>query len=414
MKLTQKRQRRIGVFGHFAGYNFGNDSTLQAILYHIQRYLPNAQITCICTNPVAATQLYNVHAVPLNGVCVKPLWLRATPFARLLRRIIIGVPSELYKWFEAVKVLWGMEMLIISGTGLLTDAYGIFDWGPYNLFKWSLTAKLCGCRLLFLSVGAGPLYRVQGRRLVKAALALADFRSYRDDATKEYLKAIGLRTTADKVRPDLVFSLPESILPKHDAPKGRRLLVGLGLMLYNGELNINACGKQIYSAYLETLAVFVRWLLDHEYDVKLLIGDISDRLVICEFTELLKKRLVTYDAGRIIEEPVVSVENLLSQLMTTDVVVATRFHNTLLALMLNKPVISISFHQKCTSLMSEMGLSQYCQDIEHLDSDRLIEQFCNLGRHAGSLRPLIRQKAERCRRALDDQYNLIFQDLGPR
>jgi len=121
-----------------------------------------------------------------------------------------------------------------------------------------------------------------------------------------------------------------------------------------------------------------------------------------------------YEEGRIIDEPVASVGHLLSQIAATDIVVATRFHNVLLALLLNKPVISISFHHKCASLMSGMGLSEYSQDINDLKADRLIEQFCHLEKNAGSLRPMIRQKAEGCRKALDDQYNLIFQALGPR
>ena len=49
------------------------------------------------------------------------------------------------------------DMLIIPGTGLLTDAYGLSAWGPYNVFKWSLVAKFRGCKVLFVSVGVGPL-----------------------------------------------------------------------------------------------------------------------------------------------------------------------------------------------------------------------------------------------------------------
>jgi polysaccharide pyruvyl transferase WcaK-like protein len=71
-------------------------------------------------------------------------------------------------------------MLVVPGTGLLTDAYGLLSWGPYNMFKWSLAAKLRCCKLVFVSVGAGPIYSALGRWLVKSALSLADFRSYRD------------------------------------------------------------------------------------------------------------------------------------------------------------------------------------------------------------------------------------------
>ena len=113
-------------------------------------------------------------------------------------------------------------MLIIPGTGLLTDAYGLSGWGPYNLFKWSLIAKLRGCEVLFVSVGAGPIYSTLGRYFVKSALSMADFRSYRDDASMAYLKRIGFRTNGDRVYPDLVFSLPEITIPRDGEKTSRQ------------------------------------------------------------------------------------------------------------------------------------------------------------------------------------------------
>ncbi len=89
---------------------------------------------------------------------------------------------------------------------------------------------------------------------------------------------------------------------------------------------------------------------------------------------------------RVIHEPASSIEQLLSQIAETDMVVATRFHNVLLALVFTKPVIAISFHHKCASLMEEMGLSDYCQDINHINAKRLIEQFQELEKNAESLK----------------------------
>ena len=133
--------------------------------------------------------------------------------------------------------------------------------------------------------------------------------------------------------------------------------------------------------------------------------------MIAEFRCLLKARLGAYDEHRIVDNPVSTVDGLLSELAATDVVVATRFHNILMALLLNKPVISISFHHKCASLMGEMGLAEYCQDIDRLNSDKLIEQFCELEKNAEKLKPLIKQKTEQYRRTLDAQYDFIFRGI---
>src|SRR5208282_487153 len=400
------RARTFICFGHFGLGNFGNEITFQAFLDNLRRLLPSAKISCICTGPVATATAHNIIALPISRTVIRA-WTPNNRAAKALRSVLIGLPNELYRWFEALITLKRTDVLIIPGTGLLTDAYGLRSWGPYNLFKWSLIAKMRGCKLLFVSVGAGPLHSRLGRLLVKSALALADCRSYRDNETKEYLSSIGVQVASDKVYPDLAFSLAKELLPTYAIPRRRRPVVGLGLMLYHGKLSSDKPGGSTYKAYLEQLVVFTKWLLARDYDIRLLIGDLSDTSVTAEFKALLKGHLEVYDEDRIIDEPILSVESLLAQLAETDAVVATRFHNILLALALNKPVISISFHQKCTSLMKSMGLQEYCQDIRQLNAGKLIEQFCQLEKDAGILKHMIREKVADCRTALDEQYRLI-------
>ena len=411
MPNTKRNRRKISLFGHFGAGNFGNESTLQAMLCHIRHLAPDTEITCICSAPEIVAADYNIAAVPIGGIEVKR-WKLRNPLARFARKLLIGIPSELYRWLKGFISLRNSDMLIVVGTGLLTDAFGIRGWGPYSTFKWSVIAKLCGCQLIFVSVGAGPLERRTGRLLVKSALSLANFRSYRDVATLEYVKGIGFGFSGDRVYPDLAFSLPVAP-PNCNAAKGRRAVVGLGLMSYAGMYGIKKTTSAHYAAYLETLVVFVKWLLEREYDIRLLISDLMDTPVSREFNSLLRARSVTHEEERIIAEPVATTEDLLSQLAATDFVVATRFHNVLLALFLNKPSIAISFHHKCSSLMKQMEMSDYCQDINHLNADKLIEQFYNLENNAERLRRLIRHKTEEFRRALDEQYNCIFKEMLP-
>jgi polysaccharide pyruvyl transferase WcaK-like protein len=403
-------QRKICFYGHFGSPNFGNEITLQAMLYHVRRLLPEVELACICTGPEALAATQKIETVPVGRTFVKPGKLR-TRLARLLRRVFIGAPSEVCRWFETFKTLKAADALIIPGTGLLTDAFGLMAFGSYHLFKWSLIAKICRCKVLFVSVGAGPVCSAMGKYFVKSALSLADFRSYRDNASLEYLKGIGFPTNSDRIYPDLVFSLPEAILPREGEGSSKRSIVGLGLMLHAAMYCTAGPGSAVYSAYLKSLVAFVRWLLARDYDIRLLIGEVSDREASEEFKSLLKTSLGTYDEGRIIDQPALSVEQLLLQIAATDIVVATRFHNILLALLLNKPVIAISFHHKCASLMEQMGMAEYCHDINHMNADRLIEQFQDVERNADKLKPLIRQKVERSRKALDEQYSLIFKGV---
>jgi polysaccharide pyruvyl transferase WcaK-like protein len=409
MQHLEKRRKRIAFFGHFDSSNFGNESTLQAILYHLRCFHPDAEVTCISTGHEATVATHQIEAIPVAETFAK--WRFRNPFLRAMRRICIGIPRELYSWPKDLMRLMRIDMLIIPGTGLLTDAYGLLGFGPYNMFKWSLIAKICRCKLLFVSVGAGPIYGILGRCFVRSSLSLADFRSYRDKSTVRYLEGIGFRSDNDRVYPDLAFSLPEAAIPNRDTKKSRRCVVGLGLMEYGGMYSVLKPSSENYLAYLENLVTVVNWLLAHEYDVRLLCGDLGDMHAKQQFSELLRERLSVRDEGRIVDEPVFTVESLLSQIVATDIVVATRFHNVLLALLCNKPVISISFHHKCASLMNAMELSGYCLDINELKADRVIEKICDLEANADKLKRLIRQKVTEFRKALDEQYSVIFNDM---
>jgi polysaccharide pyruvyl transferase WcaK-like protein len=161
------------------------------------------------------------------------------------------------------------------------------------------------------------------------------------------------------------------------------------------------------------MARFIGWLVEHNRTVRVLTGDVVyDSRVRRDLRNLLEQSGLTYEKCNIIDEPPGSFEELLSQLATTKVVVASRFHNLLLALMLGKPALAISFHEKDDSLMTALGLQDFRQDIANLDVSTLIEQFVTLEENADRLRQEIRLKTKDYREELDKQYSCIFEQIG--
>jgi polysaccharide pyruvyl transferase WcaK-like protein len=402
------KRTTISFFGNFGTQNLGNEYTLQAIIHNVRKHLPEAKLNCICTDPEDASARHKVPAFLISYRYDKGYRSRVrrdTPLIRWLRRFLIRLPLELIEWLKAFRTLKGTRMLVMTGTGMLGDfGIGPFDL-HYEILKWSLLAKLRRAKLLFVSVGAGPIAHPLSRRIVKLAISLADYRSYRDSFSKEYLASIGFDTKDDFVYPDLAFSLR----PRPPAT-GRRnsRVVGLGLMDYYGKGSTPEYDETTYQNYLDGVTSFAAWLLDRKYTVRLLIGDVSyDKRVTGDVIKRLKER----DGGQIIDEPVSSVEQLIAQLAATDIVVATRFHNILLALMLNKPVVALSYHEKIASLMAGVGLAEYCQRTDQLDVARLKEQFDKLEQNAGTIKPALEQKIGEYGRALEQQYVHIFNHL---
>jgi polysaccharide pyruvyl transferase WcaK-like protein len=412
-------RRTITLFGNFGTQNLGNEYTLQAILENLRRIVPDAQINCICPDPQDATARHGIPAFLLSYRYAKEFSSRPARrggILKWLRRALIRLPLELVQWLKAFKALKGTGLLVMTGTGMLGDfGIGPFDL-HYEILKWSVLAKLRGSKLLFVSVGAGPIADPLSRWIVKRALALADYRSYRDAFSKEYLFRIGFDTRRDFVYPDLAFSLKPRIPDGLDGrPHGR--VVGVGLMDYYGTRSSPARGEEVYRRYVEKTAAFVGWLLDRGYTVQMLIGDVAyDTRVQSDVRRMLGERARS-GRDRLVETKVTSVEELLAHLAKTDMVVATRFHNIVLALMLDKPVVALSYHEKIASLMSGLGLSEFCQEVDALDLDSLVERFTRLEQDAGAARSLVRRKAVEYRKALDEQYariSSLFESHQPR
>jgi polysaccharide pyruvyl transferase WcaK-like protein len=408
MRRGQK-PKKIAVLGLFGQQNIGNECTLAAFLASCRNYLGDAKIKCICTDPADTTTQHKVPAIALFPN-KRQVWPQVkNPVLRWARKLFVYLPREMRHWLAAFRSLKDTEVLAIPGTGLLTDAYQNSFGTPYTVFKWSMVARLRGCKTLFVSVGAGPMDRPLTRWFIRTALSTATFRSYRDNSTKDCVLGIGLLAKDDPIYPDLVFNMPVPQMLYRGNSKGPRRRIAIGIMSYGGKPSADKHDFPLDVKYLEKVVTFLEWLIANEYDVRILFSDSRyDPPALDYMRTLLTARLSCEGRRRVIDQPVSSSQDLLSELAATDAVVATRFHNVLLALMLEKPVISISFHQKCSSLMSQMGLSKYCQEIQDLNVEKLILQFRDLENNSQALRDQIGQRTKEFRAALDEQDAAIF------
>jgi polysaccharide pyruvyl transferase WcaK-like protein len=104
-----------------------------------------------------------------------------------------------------------------------------------------------------------------------------------------------------------------------------------------------------------------------------------------------------------------SIGDLSTEIAQTDVVVATRYHNVVCALMLGRPVISLGYAQKNDFLLSDMGLQAYCQHVETFTVAKLIQQFEALSAELEAASARIQAVNLRFRQQLDEQYAGILQ-----
>jgi len=398
---------RISFYGNFGAGNLGNEATLQAVIEQILRRWPDGQLLCFCTNPEDVRTRHNIAAFPAGAVNQSAAErsgssARRGNLTRFFRIAFQRIPLELVHWIKCLHALSRTDMLIVAGTGIVADYLtGPLGW-PYDIFKLSTLAALCRVKLAFLSIGVGPINHPLSRWLLKRSLALAYHRSYRDEASKHCLQEIGFNTDRDCVCPDVVFGLSRGGVVS-GVKDGQRRIVGLGIKDYG------SAEPEAFREYLHTMAAFVSSLQGQGYAVRLLIGDIQyDTSVIEEFVGVLKSRNIPSDAPLLIAEPALTVEELLRQVGGTETVISARYHNIVLALIQNKPVIALSDHAKLDSLVTDFGLAQYLLPLRNLSSDVLIDRFKQLENDAERLRPHLKAELGKYRHALDALYETLL------
>jgi polysaccharide pyruvyl transferase WcaK-like protein len=409
------RRSKIAFFGIFGIQNLGNECTLQAILYNARKRLAGKEICAISYDP---TDTYRRHEVTAFAVTYQNFagvvrrggfWGHIAKLLRICRRI----PGELKDWFKAIKTLRGTDMVVMTGTGMLTDYMTTASGFPYDVFRWTTAARIAGCKVRFVGVGVGPIYGWLSRWLIRTALSLADYRSFRDQNSKDRIRKNGFEMPADPVFPDLAFSLPESLFSRPINRERQVRQVGLGVMDHR-DIHLWSADEHRahYSAYLDKMCDFVAWLVDHKYAVRILQGDARhDASTRFELKARLEKRGIHYGQAGIIDDGSATVEDLIAQIAEVDFVVSPRFHNLVLGLMLNIPVISISYDPKNDCLLEGVGLGEYSQPLPELDLNRLIEQFTELEARGDEVKPVIQKKAREYRRLLEVQYDLIFDEF---
>jgi polysaccharide pyruvyl transferase WcaK-like protein len=411
---TRPGNPRITLFGNFGTLNIGNECTLQAILYNIRRYLPASDVNCVCSIPADVRVRHGLPAFPMSRRSSEMATggsrrSGAGAIGRAWRWLFRRIPEEGRELARIRRILKGRDMLIMTGTGMLADG-GEGPFGlPYEIFKWSLMARLGRVRLLFVSVGVERISRRLTRWFVKSSLRRADYVGFRDRQSQAYMNDMGYRR-ASVVYPDLAFSLPDPPSGAASGPASDRPVVGMGLYDYCGRgEGSGQDARRNYQAYLAKLADFVVWLVNGSYPVRILIGDVSyDTAVRADLRSLLESRGLAYDDNGIVDEPVSSVPGLLDQIRSTDIVVASRFHNVILSLLLGKPVVSIAYNVKNDAVMASVGLEEFCLRIEDFDVGPLIEKFRTLESRRSELPGLVRSRTLALRAALDEQYRRIL------
>jgi polysaccharide pyruvyl transferase WcaK-like protein len=316
-----------------------------------------------------------------------------------------AILSELAFLIQSFSVIRPFDILVISGGGQLLDSWGgAWDF-PYTILKWVSLAKLTGTKCYFVNVGAGPLRFSLSRFFVRQALRLADYVSFRDEKSKALVKELGWDGRSD-VYPDCVYGL--DVPPTNPIRSGNEPIVGLSPMAYCDPRRYWMRDQSVYDGFTHKIALFGSWL-SNNYRVTLFSTDIwFDAATLEEVGAAMLRDTDTNDTRLLEHEPINVLETLLSQMSSMDFILTCRFHGVVFAHLMNVPVIALSHHPKVSTLMADMGLSEYCLDIDTFDLELLKTTFTRLAANKEDIKSRMAEKAGFYRSELNRQFDQLF------
>ena len=405
--------------------NLGDAAVQEAFITSIRRRLPNVELVAFSLNPEDTALRHGLQSHPIiwsyprgaqsnSGRASAP---RQSKLKVLLKRwrAVYAIAKPIHDIFQECRhvirsfgLIKPLDLLIVSGGGQLSELWR-GPWShPYNIFKFSVLARLAKTPVLIVGVGAGPLEHPLSRFFVRWSVRLARYTSLRDHESQILLRKSGVRTKTE-VFPDPAYALPIADYIGQAGIRSTHPKIGINPIGFSDPRVWAREDIQMYQRYLTELEHFCRGVLARGYDIEIFTAEISvDRYAIQELQERLANSGGCGDGGTVACITRLDLKGLLTQMSTFDFVITSKFHGVIFSHLLGKPVVALSYHRKIDDLMRKVGHEDYCLPISGFTAESLKAQLELLIRNQETLRTLFDQTARESDEAVKSQFDRLF------
>lgn len=334
----------IGIVGNYGNDNQGDEAILEGMIVQFEQAydLDRSEIIVFSNNPSQTREKFGVQSEALyRKEKNSPLSLFAT-----IR--------------EKIATIRKLDILVIGGGGILMDLYrnGLVLFGVYG---WM--AKRTRTPFVIYGAGAGPINTWFGKRVLRSLVKGAELVTVRDENSKALLASIGVKKPIHVIT-DPAFYVPA---PASTPETGTQIHIGVTAVPYYDPDYWPTEDKRKNQNYIEGMARNLDQLLAS--DSRLRIHFIStkyphDAAVTKEIQALMhrKQQCSLYDEN-------MDQEALLKMIQKQDFLIGTRLHSLILALVVRKPIIGVSYHRKVSDFMHDIGCKDTLIPIETLHQD---------------------------------------------
>jgi len=375
---ASQRAPSIGVLYPSGWGNLGDEAILQVTFAALRNRWPRASLRAFTLHPARTAANHGIPAEPLTGVkrhlFGAPLGegprivqigrglarrTRTVPIlgrlTALMSEALATVVFETISVGRAWKWLRTADLVVASGGGQLDAVWG-GPWGqPYALARWAWLARRAGVPFVFQSVGYGQTASWLSRQFLRYAVSSAAYCSVRDAGSRVMTQKLGVQREFPLV-PDLAFGLtPDSPLP----PRRPGLDVGISPMVYLRPGSWPIEDKEGYQRLVNLWADLVSTIVARGDRVQLFVSNPGDMQAVNDIAE----RLTPATRGSCTTVCPENPNALLEFYRGVDVVISSRLHGVLLAIVSARPVLALSHERKVRAAMNDAGMHDFCLDL---------------------------------------------------
>jgi polysaccharide pyruvyl transferase WcaK-like protein len=290
-----------------------------------------------------------------------------------------------------------LDMLLVSGSGQVDDYWG-GPWAqPFRLMAWSMAARSQGKPVAVFGVGVDELSTRLGAWFSVRALNCAQLCVLRDTGSRDAIRDMGFSGQMD-VCADPAFSIvavPSEIDKSPATPYA--VISPISRRAWPG------AEDEAYSAYLTALAAAADFLQNQSVQVRFVCSQTSmdPRIV-----DRIKQRMQG-DPLAAIAVGVKTFEEYLTAVQGARVVIGSRLHALILALVAGTPVIAVSGVRKVHQLFADLDLSDHAFDIRSLHIAPLLGRIETVIRDHVAMKEHVRNKTREFRPQLDTHFDKL-------
>ncbi|CAI8719436.1 polysaccharide pyruvyl transferase family protein [Methylocaldum szegediense] len=366
--------------------NKGDCAIVMAILELVQRHWPSATLSLVSSlptgsEPASTAYRHILQRFPNVKIAFSPvvpyrrvkwggkamgmfLWIIRQPFSLL--RLILGYSD----WNDDAYSLIRNAHLVISKGGHIFHCRRNHPIEWFNLYRHLFPLVLAWrYRVPYVLLGQsfGPFQGKLAKRAMNWTISHAKAVIVREPISRDVLASLGADSSRLRIAPDIAFYMGANLTQRLRILLERHRLASNRFWVVTVRKWPTRTGLEEQTArFIREMEVLVRRILErgHTERIALVAHTLGPIPIECDIepTRQLAERLKDLPVVFIDED--FSPEELAALYGEAELLIGTRFHSVVLALVAGTPALAVSyFGPKATGIMNMLGMSDLCMEM---------------------------------------------------